>query len=143
MDWDLNTAANFCELWRRQCEVLEEGEWGRRVRLFYHLFYGEGFVISPGHTYTRQPNTRPFAGDKTVCVYYVSHVCIYLCSSSRCMLAGIVWSGVGTINNQPLEAQSQDRQEFLVTPGHSMKLSNTSSDIELMVFSVFPLLDLN
>ena len=57
------------------------------------------------------------------------------------MYAGIVWSGAGTINDQPLETQSQDRQEFLVTPGHSMQLSNTSSHTELMVFSVFPLLD--
>ena len=42
--------------------MLSEGEWGRTVRLFYHIFYGEGFVIRPGHTYQREKDERPFAG---------------------------------------------------------------------------------
>ena len=42
--------------------MLREGEWGRVVRLFYHIFYGEGFVIKPGCSYQRQPDEQPFAG---------------------------------------------------------------------------------
>ena len=60
-------------------------------------------------------------------------------SPSVCMHAGIVWSGVGSINSQPLDTQSQDHQEFLVTPGYSMQLFNSSPDADLMVFCVFPL----
>ena len=32
----------------RKCEVLESGSWGRRIRLFYHNFYGEGIELEPG-----------------------------------------------------------------------------------------------
>ena len=55
------------------------------------------------------------------------------------MLVGIVWSGEGNINNQPLDTQSQDHREFLVTPGYAMQLFNSSSVTDLMVFCVFPL----
>ena len=63
VDWGVNTAADFREQWWRQCEVIEEGGWGRRLRLFYHIFYGEGFVVRPGQVYTRQADSRPFAGE--------------------------------------------------------------------------------
>ena len=54
--------------------------------------------------------------------------------------AGIVWSGRGSINGQQLDSESQDYREFLVTPGHSMELCNSSSPTtDLIVFSVFPL----
>ena len=42
--------------------MLREGEWGRVVRLFYHIFYGEGFVVKPGCSYQRQSDEQPFAG---------------------------------------------------------------------------------
>lgn len=63
VDWEVNTAPDFREQWWRQCDVIEEGEWGRRLRLFYHMFYGEGFVVKPGYSYTRQSDSRPFAGE--------------------------------------------------------------------------------
>ena len=62
LDWDMNVDPNFHSQWWRKCEVLSEGEWGRVVRLFYHIFYGEGFVIKPGCSYQRQPDDQPFAG---------------------------------------------------------------------------------
>lgn len=62
LDWDVNVDPNFRSQWWRKCEVLSEGEWGRVVRLFYHIFYGEGFVIKPGCSYQRQPDDQPFAG---------------------------------------------------------------------------------
>ena len=33
---------------RRPSEVLESGVWGRRIRIFFHEFYGEGFELQPG-----------------------------------------------------------------------------------------------
>lgn len=114
--------------------MIEEGEWGRRLRLFYHIFYGEGFVVKPSYIYTRQPDSRPFAGESgVICEEEYLDTCLYN------VHAGIVWSGVGSINNQQLDAQSQEQREFLVTPGHSMQLLNTSSNTDLIIFSVFPL----
>lgn len=65
LDWEVNVDPDFKERWWHECEVLREGEWGRVVRLFYHIFYGEGLVLQPGHEYTREPDNRPHAG---VCV---------------------------------------------------------------------------
>ena len=62
LDWDANTDPDFKSRWWRRCEVLREGEWGKVVRLFYHIFYGEGLVLHAGHTYTREPDHRPRAG---------------------------------------------------------------------------------
>ncbi len=45
--------------------MLQDGDWGRLVRLFYHIFYGEGVVLEPGHTFTRQADNRPYAGQLT------------------------------------------------------------------------------
>lgn len=52
----------FKEQWQRDCEVMEEGLWGRKLRLFYHIFYGEGFVVQPGEKYEREKTNRPYAG---------------------------------------------------------------------------------
>ncbi len=43
--------------------MLQKGDWGRVVRLFYHGFYGEGFVVHPGAKYQREGEERPFAGN--------------------------------------------------------------------------------
>ena len=63
LNWEANIDPNFRSRWWRECEVLREGEWGRVVRLFYHIFYGEGIVIKPEHTYKREKDDRPFAGE--------------------------------------------------------------------------------
>ena len=62
LDWDANVDENFRSRWWRKCEVVSKGDWGRVVRLFYHIFYGEGFVIKPGNSYLREADERPFAG---------------------------------------------------------------------------------
>ncbi len=43
--------------------MLQKGDWGKVVRLFYHGFYGEGFVVHPGAKYQREGEERPFAGN--------------------------------------------------------------------------------
>jgi len=93
--------------------VEEEGEWGKRVRLFYHIFYGEGYVVQPGRQYQREADSRPFAG--------------------------IVWSGVGKVNSLKLDCTDEGCREFLVTPHHPMLLENASLSSDLIIFTVFPL----
>lgn len=58
----MNTDPEFKSRWWRRCEVLSEGEWGRMVRLFYHIFYGEGLVLCPGRKHERAADARPYAG---------------------------------------------------------------------------------
>ena len=110
-----NVDPEFREKWRKDCEVILEGDWGRQLRLFYHLFYGEGFIIHPGKSFTREPDARPYAG--------------------------IIWSGEGSINGLPLQVDVKVRKEFLVTPNSTGKFINTSSDLDLMIFTVFPMND--
>ena len=62
LKWPLNVDSEFEKRWRHDCEVLETGDWGRRLRLFYHEFYGEGFEVLPGQTFRRDATERPFAG---------------------------------------------------------------------------------
>ena len=62
LKWPLNVDPSFEEHWRNECEVIEEGSWGRRLRLFYHEFYGEGFEVAPGQTFRREAGEQPFAG---------------------------------------------------------------------------------
>ena len=122
IDWDQNVDPDFESKWRRDCETLETGDWGRRLRLFYHDFYGEGFEISPAlgdksvagstTTYTRAADDRPYA----------------------CL----VWSGRGRINGHTLDVADMGAREYLVTPGTSMTLENTGEDV-LRVYSVFPM----
>ena len=69
LNWEANIDPNFRSQWWKECEVMSEGEWGRVVRLFYHIFYGEGVVIKPGHTYQREKDDRPFAGKLKQSIY--------------------------------------------------------------------------
>ena len=113
INWEANVDSEFKEKWWQQCETISEGSWGRKVRLFYHMFYGEGFIVHPGQSYSRELDQRPFAG--------------------------IVWSGEGTINSLVISHSDKKRREFLVTPRNKLELRNTSSDLDLFVFTVFPI----
>jgi len=112
LKWPLNVDPNFEKRWRHDCEVLESGAWGRRLRLFYHEFYGEGFEIFPGQTFRRESSNKPYAG--------------------------ITWSGTGHLNEvHKLNMDQPSQREFLVTPGTSISILNTG-DIPLLIYCVFP-----
>ena len=113
INWEANTDPNFKEKWWKKCERLDEGPWGYKLRLFYHLFYGEGFFICPGKSYVRERDERPYAG--------------------------IIWSGAGKINKMQFDMEDKERREFLVTPHSVVEFINTSEHLDLMVFTVFPL----
>ena len=71
-------------------------------------------------------------------MHVLGHPCIRIILSLH---AGIVWSGVGRINGLELDCHRESYKEFLVTPHHSMTLENTSDTTDLIVFTVFPLLE--
>eukprot|EP00036_Acanthoecidae_sp_10tr_P013983 CAMPEP_0206287296 /NCGR_PEP_ID=MMETSP0106_2-20121207/1035_1 /ASSEMBLY_ACC=CAM_ASM_000206 /TAXON_ID=81532 /ORGANISM="Acanthoeca-like sp., Strain 10tr" /LENGTH=408 /DNA_ID=CAMNT_0053717829 /DNA_START=88 /DNA_END=1312 /DNA_ORIENTATION=+ len=112
--WERNVDPEFEAKWFRDCAAkpLEEGEWGRRLRLFHHHFYGEGFEVNPGQRYERPPSDQPFAG--------------------------IVWSGRGTLNGSDLNVEILEEREFLVVPGHAATFEN-SGDTVLLVYTAWPI----
>ena len=113
IDWASNVDPSFKDNWWKTCERLDEGPWGFKLRLFYRLFYGEGFVVRPGMSFTRERDERPYAG--------------------------IIWSGAGTVNKLEFDMSDNDKREFLVTPGSTVTFRNTSDSLDLLVFTVFPM----
>lgn len=111
LKWDLNIDTEFEKKWHHECEYLEKGDWGQRMQLFYHDFYGEGFEINAKQSYTRVADNRPYAG--------------------------IVWSGSGTINGHKLDVNDSHAREFLVTPGSSVTFTS-EGDTPLLCYTVFP-----
>lgn len=112
----------FKEKWFRQCDALDEGAWGRRRRIFHHEFNGEGFEILPGQSYTRASGEEPYAA--------------------------LVWSGTGnvvaissekTFEPVNLQALTSNNSEFLVTPGTTVKMTNTSKNQVLLIYTVLPI----
>lgn len=114
IDWDANKDPDFKKKWHTKCDILEEGEWGKKVQLFYHKFYGEGFIVNSGHKYVSAEDSRP--------------------------RAGVVWSGEGTINMKHISHNDWNSREFLLTPNHEMTIDNSLGSIPLMVFTIFPML---
>lgn len=113
IDMPANTDPTFRENWWSKCEVLDEGDWGRKIQLFYKIFYGEGFLIKPGKKYARESDNRPYAG--------------------------IIWSGNGTINGSAVDVTDRKRREFLVTPNTTAEFINSSAELSMMIFTVFPM----
>ncbi len=113
VDWETSVDPSFKEKFHRKAQVLESGPWGRRLRIFFDRFYGEGFEIEPGHRYTRPADSRPWAG--------------------------IVWSGAGQLNGYRIGVRGTEAMtEFLVAPGHEATFVN-DGDVTLRVYTVFPL----
>ena len=111
IDWELNSKWDK-SLWFNQCDILMQGDWGYSKQLFYHMFYGEGYVIEPAKVFTRDPDTRPFAG--------------------------IVWSGSGLLNDMEINHDNNERREFLVTPNSKAEFKNNGS-LQLIIFVIFPM----
>jgi len=112
INWETCIDSNFRSNYYRPSKVIEQGPWGRRIQIFFDLFYGEGFEIISGQRFSRLPDDRPFAG--------------------------IVWSGQGLINENHVDASDDKRKEFLITP-NSLFTIQCDSIIPLLVYVVFPL----
>jgi len=111
IDWELNSNWDK-STWFNKCNILQQGDWGYCKQLFYHMFYGEGYVIEPGKVFTRAPDKRPFAG--------------------------IVWSGSGLLNGMDINCNNNKRREFLVTPNSEVQFENNGS-LQLIIFVIFPM----
>jgi len=112
LDWDRNTTPHFKQNYYRPSSTLEEGDWGRRLQIFYDLFYGEGFEIKPGKVFKRKSDKLPFAG--------------------------IVWSGKGKINGNELDVSNPIKNEILVTPNTEVTIENNGNN-DLLIYCVFPI----
>ena len=113
IDWKLNVDPNLRQTLSQKCELLELGAWGKKLRIFYQLFYGEALVILPGQEVKLEASEKP--------------------------RAAICWSGQGRINNLELSCTSWTQREFLVTPNAGLDISNSGSDSELILFLVYPI----
>ena len=111
IDWELNSNWDK-SMWFNKCDILLQGDWGYCKQLFYHMFYGEGYVIEASKVFTRAPDVRPFAG--------------------------IVWSGSGLLNGMEINCDNNERREFLVTPNNEAQFENNGS-LQLIIFVIFPM----
>jgi len=111
LDWNLSSDSQFKEKYYRPSRVLEQGEWGRTIQIFFDGFYGEGFEIQPHQKWERKIDKRPFGG--------------------------IVWSGKGFLNGNKVDVNDHSCQEFLIIP--NTKLCIEAGDIPLLLYVVFPL----
>ena len=96
----------------RPAQLLDEGRWGRRFRIFFDAFYGEAIEIAPGRGWARPADDRP--------------------------MAGLLWAGCGTVNGGSLSIDRPHRREFLLAPRHPLELVNQGSS-PLIVYTVFPM----
>lgn len=112
IDWNISTNPHFKQSHYRPSQVIEQGHWGRRMQIFFDQFYGEAFEILPGQSYTRERDERPFAG--------------------------IVWSGQGLINENPLDVMNKQQKEFLIVPNMRVTIQNTGTT-SLLIYTVFPI----
>ena len=110
VDWGTSTDPEFKKNHYRPSKIIEEGNWGKRLQIFFDEFYGEAWELKPGQAFTRSPDERPFAG--------------------------IVWSGFGKINNHTINVKKE--KEFLVVPHTAAEIINTG-DIPLLMYTVFPI----
>jgi len=112
VDWELNSKWEKSS-WFKKCDIIEQGDWGCSRQLFYHMFYGEGYVVEPGKIFKRHADVRPFAG--------------------------IVWSGAGYLNESEINSANNYKREFLITPNTEVTLENTDLSLQLIVFVIFPM----
>ncbi|MEM7011558.1 MAG: hypothetical protein AAF585_08760 [Verrucomicrobiota bacterium] len=97
IDWDASQDPNFEQKYHHQIEILEEGGWGRRYRIFYDVFYGEGWEVETGASANFAAKDKP--------------------------IAGFVWSGSGELNGTAFPQGA----EFLITPRTESQLTNTGA----------------
>lgn len=122
VDWNLCIDPGFEEKYFRDVELLDKGEWGRRYRIFFHRFYGEGWEIEAGKSVTFPAKDKP--------------------------VGAIVWSGAGSLNGS--EISNPGNREFFIAPGTDVRLDSFAEGTQgsaghaggrLMIFTVEPMQD--
>lgn len=113
VDWEASSDTQFREHHHHTAKVLEQGDWGRRLQIFFDGFYGEAIEVKPKKMYTRPATEKPYAG--------------------------MVWSGTGELNDQDVDCENKLRKEFLVTPNTLLFVNNMKSNHPLLIYTVFPI----
>lgn len=112
VNWEVSTDPDFKKKYYRPSKIIEEGDWGKRIQIFFDNFYGEAFEIQPNHIWKRAADERPFAG--------------------------IVWSGNGKLNDNTINVTNNKEKEFFVVPHTEVTIKNTGS-VLLLIYTVFPI----
>jgi len=121
IDWKLVLPSNqFEQQYRHLAEPLETTKEFTRHRIFFGIFSAEVVVVKRGGSYTRPKNKTAFAG--------------------------LVWSGVGSVNgtavSQPClpvgQRSAEGESEFIVTAGVPLHVVN-SGNIDLRLYLFFPI----
>ncbi len=113
VDWELSSDPQFEKKYRKTARPIDNGSWGRRLQIFFEMFYGEALEIEPGAEYRLAAAPQPWTG--------------------------LVWSGAGTVNGMPVGADyCRAQSEFLVTPGHEVLFRNSDAGNRLIVYLIFP-----
>ncbi|MBI4163089.1 MAG: hypothetical protein HY513_05380 [Candidatus Aenigmarchaeota archaeon] len=113
VDWSKTQIEDFKEKFHRPIKMLESGSWGRRYRIFFDSFYGEGWEIKSGNSLQLNKKDNP--------------------------IAAIVWSGAGEVNSQLISAENGEK-EFLIVPNTQIIIKNSGKKT-LMIFTVEPLVE--
>jgi hypothetical protein len=112
VDWKLSTDPEFKKHFFRQPRTIESGDWGRRIQIFFDMFYGEAWEIEPEKSLTIVKSNEP--------------------------AAGIVWSGNGMINGNMLNQADEEQREFLAVSGTEIHLQNKGAT-KLIIFTFGPI----
>lgn len=110
LDWNHTTDQTLKDRFLHAPQIIEEGVWGKRYRIFFDMFYGEGWEIKPNQSYTFKAKQTP--------------------------QGGIVWSGKGEINENVV---SQDgMNEFLIIPNTHVTIKNIGNET-LYIYTAEPI----
>lgn len=112
VNWEVSSDPDFEKNYFRPIRILESGSWGRKYRIFFDRFYGEGLELEPGESHTFREKDRP--------------------------VGGIVWSGSGRLNSTEISTNGSGNREFLIVPNTQIELKNDGESI-LIVFTFEPI----
>ncbi|MBI4117381.1 MAG: hypothetical protein HY451_01730 [Parcubacteria group bacterium] len=110
LDWPQTCDQNLKQKYFHNAVVIESGNWGRRLQIFFDQFYGEGWEVLPGQTLNIPAKDTP--------------------------QAGIVWSGKGEINGNFVSQPGQN--EFLCVPKAPVAVTNQHNST-LYIYTVEPI----
>ncbi len=97
IDWESSSDIDFQKRFQRPIQIIDEGLWGKRFRIFFDMFYGEGWEIKSKVSFP----------------------------SKHKPIAGIVWSGKGMLNGSTIS--QEENNEFLIVPDNTLSLEGDAS----------------
>ncbi len=109
-NWEHTTDQGLKDKYFHAPKIIEHGNEGTRYQIFFDMFYGEGWEVPPGRTLIVPKKETP--------------------------QAGILWSGQGELNDNPLSLEGNN--EFLITPNTGVTVRNMS-ETTLLIYTTEPI----